>query len=95
MTAKTPTPSGISRLLAAAGHSRAVIKISGGRAGFDVHTDYSTGAVKVEHYSNTMGGSGNYSEVKLAEYAKTITEAGYDVIKPSPRWILVNAKDED
>jgi hypothetical protein len=90
---KTPTASGISRLLAAAGHTRAVVRLHGGRAGFDVHTDDSTGAVRVEHFSNTMGPS--YSEVKLAAYVKTITGAGYDVIQPSPRWILVNAKEED
>ena len=94
MATKTPTPQGISRLLAAAGHTRAVIKIQGGRAGFDVHADYSTGAVKVGHYSNTMGTSGYYSEVKLAEYAETIADAGYDVIKPSPRYFLVTAKTE-
>jgi hypothetical protein len=93
-TLKTPTPQGISALLRKAGHARAVVKLHGGRAGFDVHTDISTGAVKVEHFTNTMGGSG-YSEVKLTAYAKTITDAGYDVIKPSPRWILVNAKEED
>ena len=95
MTAKTPTASGISRLLAAAGFTRAVVKLRGGTAGFDVHTYYSTGAVRVEHYSNTMSTSGGYSEVKLDAYARTLTEAGYDVSRPSPRWILVNAKDED
>jgi hypothetical protein len=55
--------------------------------------DLGTGAVRVTHYSNTMGPSN--SEVKLAAYAKTITEAGYDVIQPSPRWILASAKEED
>lgn len=89
---KTPSPSGISRLLAAAGFTRAVIKIQGGKAGFDVRTDLSTGTARVEHYSNTMGPSN--SEAKLAAYAKAITDAGYDVIQPSPRYFLVNAKEE-
>jgi hypothetical protein len=99
MTPKTPTPQGISALLRKAGHSRAVIKIRGGRAGFDVHTDLSTGNVKVEHYALTMGG---YSEVKLAEYAKTITEAGwtveagtYELIVTAKPASLLAAKEAD
>lgn len=94
MRTKTPDASSISRLLRKAGYQKAVIKIQGGKAGFDVTGYYSTGAVRVEHYSNTMGPSG-LSEVKLDAYARTITEAGYDVARPSPRWLIVTAKTED
>ena len=93
-TTKTPSASSISRLLRKAGYQKAVIKIQGGRAGFDVTGNYSTGAVRVEHYSNTMSTSGGSSEVKLDAYARTITEAGYDVARPSPRWLLVTTKTE-
>ncbi len=94
MTPNTPTPQGISRLLTAAGFTRAVIKVRGGTSGFCVHTDYSTGNVKVEHYSQTMTGySEVHSEPHLAAYARAITDAGYEVLKPSPRWIIVTAKE--
>ena len=92
MNTRPPTPQGISRLLAKAGFERAVIKIRGGTSGFDVHTDYSTGNVKVEHYSQVSNG---YSEVKLAAYARAIADAGYEVLKPSPRWLIVTAGPED
>lgn len=94
MTGKTPSAATISRLLAAAGFTRAVVKLRGGTAGFDVHAYYSTRAVRVEHYSNTMGMSGGLNEVKLDAYARTIAEAGYDVARPNPQWLIVTAKTE-
>lgn len=92
MSTKTPTASVVSRLLAAAGFARA--DVDRGHAGFDVHAYYSTGAVRVEHYSNTMGTSGGLNEVKLDAYARTITEAGYDVSRTNPAYLIVTAKTE-
>jgi hypothetical protein len=94
-TAKIPTASVISRLLRRAGFERAVIKTQGGKAGFAVSAYYGTGGVRVEHYTNTMSTSGGHSEVKLDAYARAITEAGYDVSRQSPRWLLVTAKEGD
>jgi len=93
MTSKQPTPQGISALLRKAGHAKAVVKLHGGTAGFCVTTDYSTGNVKVEYHANTMGSASHSTELNLSAYAKTIGAAGYDVAKPSPRWLIVTAKD--
>lgn len=90
-SSKTPSASAISRLLSAAGFEKAVVKMRGGCSGFDVHADSSTGNVRVKHYSNTMGPSSD--PLALTAYAKAITEAGYDVLKPSPRFLIVTAKE--
>jgi hypothetical protein len=95
MTAKTPTPQGISALLRKAGHTKAVIKIRGGRSGYCVHTDLSTGNVKVQYYSQTTDLRGYGTELNLAAYAMAIEEAGYAVLKPSPRWLIVTAPEKE
>lgn len=95
MTAKTPTPSAISALLRKAGYQKAVVKIRGGKAGYCVTADLTTGNVRVEYHANTMGSAGYSTELNLSSYARAIAEAGYEVAKPSPRWILVSAKEED
>ena len=98
MTAKTPTPQGISALLKRANFSRSESRGRSGRStGFRVTRDYTTGCVKVEFVTWSMGVSSNsdYVQEKLSQYAGEITDAGYEVLRPSPRWIIVTAKDED
>ena len=98
MTARTPTASGISRLLKQANFSRSESMGRSGRStGFKVTSDYTTGCVKVEFVTWSMGASSNpdYVQEKLSQYAEEITGAGYEVLRPSPRWIIVTAKDED
>jgi hypothetical protein len=74
---KVPTASGISRLLSAAGHTRAVVKLRGGCSGFRV-SNADPGAVWVWHYS-VLGTSRNREAEMLAKYATVITDAGYAV----------------
>ena len=95
MTAKNPTPQGISALLKRAGFQRGKRVIRGTVIGYEVSRDLSTGAVRVEHVAFSMNPAERVTADALAKYAEVITAAGYDVIKPSPRWILVNAKEED
>ena len=91
MTAKQPTPQGISALLNRSGfqHGRAAVR--GGRAGYIVSRHLSTGNVRVEHVTLSMGSPDRVVSAALAKYAKAITDAGYAVLTPSPRWIVVTA----
>jgi len=80
MTAKTPTASGISRLLASAGFTRSE---SAGRAGqcsgFEVRKNYGRpDSVRVRFYSR-MSASWELHQSKISGYAKAITEAGWSV----------------
>lgn len=96
MTTKTPTPQGISRLLAAAGHTRAVSKLRGGISGFSVSKFGAGPEVEVRYSSITMGTSNTYRYGQLAKYAATIADAGYEVMTALdlPR-LIVTAKAED
>lgn len=91
MTAKQPAPQAISALLRKAGFTKAVVKMRGGTAGYFVQTDFSTGNVKVEYFTNTTGPSGYSTELNLSAYARDIEEAGYEVLRPSPRYLIVTA----
>lgn len=81
-SSRTPTASGISRLLAGAGFKRSVSgKGRGGRlnwtAGFEVRKDWATeGAVRVSHNFWSMGGGG--PEPHLDRYAEAIRAAGWN-----------------
>jgi len=72
---KTPSASGISRLLSAAGHKRSERQIGGFGSGFvAASTEY---AVRVRHRFWSMGGGD--AAPWLAKYAATITAAGWAV----------------
>ena len=92
MTPKTPTASGISRLLATAGHRRAAVEVrarGGHCSGFRVTKNYSSG-VRVRHVFLTGGRQD--PEPHLAGYAKTITEAGWTV-EAGTYELIVTAKE--
>lgn len=95
MTAKTPTASAISRLLAGAGHTRAISKLRGGVSGFSV-SKLGADAVDVRYSSVMMGMSNTYRYTQLARYAGTIIEAGFTVRTDLglPR-LIVTAKTEE
>ena len=74
MTAKQPTASGISRLLAGAGFRRATYENGClDRAGFAVTEAGSGAGVRVEHDTTLV----DHRQPILERYAKTITEAGW------------------
>lgn len=90
---KVPTASAISRLLSTAGFTRAVSKLRGGVSGFDV-SKYGDGEVEVRYASVSMGTSNEYRYACLAQYAKTITEAGFTVeTDPKLPRLIVTAKE--
>ena len=92
---RTPTASGISRLLAAAGHTRAVSKLRGGVSGYSV-SKYGAGpAIEVRYSSISMGVSDEYRCSMLIRYVKTIAEAGY-AAEPliGPPRLIVTAKED-
>ena len=94
MTTKTPTASGISRLLAKAGFKRAAVEVrgrGGHRSGFRVTKNYSSG-VRVRHVFLTGGRQD--PNIHLARYARTITEAGWTV-EAGTYELIVSAKPED
>lgn len=94
MPPKTPTASGISRLLAKAGFKRAAVEVrgrGGHGSGFRVTKNYS-GGVRVRHVFLTGGRQD--PEPHLARYAKTITEAGWTV-EAGIYELVVTAKDGD
>jgi len=90
---KPPTASGISRLLSAAGHTRAVVKMRGGCSGFRASTA-DPGTVWVWHYS-MLGASRNREAGMLARYATAITDAGWAVETDADRDRLIVTAKED
>lgn len=77
MPVKTPTPQGISRLLGTK-FPRAVAKLRGGRAGFNVARAYwAPDGVMVNHWTNTMADTRKREREMLDRYAALIAEAGY------------------
>jgi hypothetical protein len=91
---KVPTASGISRLLAAAGFDRAIIKVRGGRSGFQV-TKCNTreDAVKVRQYFYLSGTATVGYRDRLRRYANAIEAAGYSV-EVYARHLIVTTKTE-
>ncbi len=83
MTPKPPTPQGISALLKRAGYDRSVsrsFRSGGSTSGFRVGKDHRRdNAVEVTHHFWSMGAKSEQYAVKLAEYAKVITDAGWTV----------------
>jgi hypothetical protein len=75
VTAKTPTPHGISRMLGHAGFRRAD-RDSLTSSGFEVNS-ISGGRIEVRWRSLSMGTSDKTRWEWLDKYAKTITGAGY------------------
>lgn len=72
---KTPTVSGVSRRLAAAGFRRSERQIGGYGSGYVA--EKTEGAVRVRHRFWSMGGGD--AAPRLAEYAQAITAAGWMV----------------
>ena len=93
---KTPTASGISRLLSGAGFDRAVIKVGrGSHSGFVVRKAVGTDdAVRVRYYSLSMGTSPERHKEWRARYAKTLTDAGWTV-EAGEYELIVTPKAED
>jgi hypothetical protein len=93
-SSKTPTASGISRLLAAAGFERAVISIRGGTSGFQV-TKCRTreDGVKVRQYFQLSGTSLERYRDMLRRYAKAIEAAGY-CTESGTYHLVVTAKED-
>src|SRR5579859_6263361 len=91
---KTPTASGISRLLAAAGFTRAIPLLRGGVSGFGVS---GLGAdVEVRYSSVTIGTSNERRYAELARYAKVLELHGYAVrTDPSLPRLIVTTKTEE
>ena len=101
MTAKTPTASGISRLLASAGFERSTssaTRIKGWRNSSEGYTvsGYGPGEVCVEHKTGYDRGPNAQKrrEETLGEYAKAITDAGYAVTTGVYGRLIVTAKAE-
>lgn len=94
MTPKTPTASGISRLLATAGFTRAVSKLRRGVSGYSV-SKYGAGPeVEVRYSSVTMGTSMTQRLAQLTRYARAIDAAGYAVeMRPELPRLIVTAKE--
>jgi hypothetical protein len=90
---KPPSASGISRLLSAAGHTRAVVKLRWGCSGFRT-SNADPGTVWVWHYS-MLGTSRNHEAGMLAKYATAITDAGYAVETDAARDLLIVTAKED
>jgi hypothetical protein len=93
MTTKTPTASGVSRLLAAAGFTRA--DIDWGHAGFQVTKCNSrAAAVKVRQYFPVSGAPESRYGDSLRRYAKAIEAKGY-ATEAYTYHLIVTAKAED
>ena len=93
MTAKTPTASGISRLLATAGFRRSERQIGGYSSGYVAEKhNAAEGAVRVRHRFWSMGGGD--AAPWIAKYAETITAAGWDVKTNVRGELIVTAKAE-
>jgi hypothetical protein len=98
---KTPTASGISRLLSAAGFTKSVRSgRMGSSSGYQVAKDYgnlySVNGVAVRHITWSMNPAERVVSEWLGKYADAITAAGYAVNRPEARQILiVTAKEAD
>jgi hypothetical protein len=89
---KTPTASGISRLLAAAGFERAVISIRGGNSGFKAEKCRTReNAVKVRAYFQIRASDESY-RATLRRYAKAIEAAGYST-EATTYYLIVTVKE--
>lgn len=94
VTAKPPTPQGISRLLKNAGCKRSERQIGGFSTGYVVGTDYRRAdAVQVRHRFWSMGGGD--ATPHLAFYAEIITAAGWAVELTGLQAITVTAPEEE
>jgi hypothetical protein len=95
MTPKSPTPQGISALLAKAGFTRAIVKASAaGCAGFAVTADRSrSDAVRVRYRSWSMVGPNSRSAERNADYAKAIRDAGWTVDTTDYELIVTPGKE--
>lgn len=92
---KTPTASGISRLLAAAGFERSTSEGGGLMGtGFEVTGGPRPGVVWVHWNSRLMQGAANRRPRELAAYAAAIAGAGYATEVGEYR-LVVTAKAED
>ena len=94
---KTPTASGISRLLASAGFERSKTAGLGPTAlsGYRVTQDHAhADSVRVRYLFLLALGSSARREQMIAAYAKTITEAGWTV-EAGTYELIVTAKPED
>jgi hypothetical protein len=87
---RQPTPQSISALLRKAGFTRAVVRIRGGISGYRV-SNADPGTVWVWHY--TMFGTRTSEAAKRAQYAETITSAGYVVEDDTGRDRLIVAAE--
>ena len=93
-SSKTPTASGISRLLATAGFERAVISIMGGNSGFKVEKCRARAdAVKVRQYFFLGNTPDHRYREKLRAYAKVIEAAGY-CTESGTYHLVVTAKED-
>ena len=80
MSPKTPTASGISRLLAAAGFKRSERQIGGFGTGYVAEKIYGRdGVVRVRHRFWSMGANRDDALPHLAAYAVAIEAAGWAV----------------
>ena len=77
MSAKQPTPQGISALLRKAGFEKAVISIRGGNSGYKVEKcRVRENAVKVRAYFQLRMSDDSYRAM-IARYAAAIEKAGF------------------
>lgn len=92
MTPKTPTASGISRLLSSAGHTRA--DIDWGHAGFKAEKCRTReDAVKVYAYFPVSDAPDSQYRVRLRRYANAIEAAGYGTEVYDYHLIVLAAKE--
>jgi hypothetical protein len=93
---KPPTPQGISRLLKSARFDRSEVAGPGSTrvSGYVVELSHAPAdSVRVRYHSLLALGSSARREQMLAAYAKTITEAGWQV-KAGPHELIVMAPKE-
>jgi hypothetical protein len=95
MATKTPTASGISRLLSAAGFKRSeqLPGYGGSGTGYRVTGTPGSGIVAVKHHFWSMSGRQDPGPC-LAKYAEAITAAGWNV-EVGERALIVTAKEGD
>jgi hypothetical protein len=95
MAANPPTPQRISALLKRAGFERAVIKMRGGRSGFDAKQGLADGSVVVRHRFWAMGATNpdRYREW-LERYSAVIVAAGYSTVIGVQSLTVTAGKDE-